>query len=172
MKRKAESDFRGPAASARVSASDVGVEGRFGRDFRNSLILLHVTMAHGVLPYNCFTPMMRNRKQRVAQDPIAAPNAGPSFPPGAAWADREACVSILSRVADNIDLLLFSRVDDRRPSCIIPIDPLTHHYWHGQPPKPDLSDAIDLAPEDHPRSTGNLPSRACFNGLPSRARHL
>ncbi len=41
--------------------------------------------------------------------------------------------SIFSRTAASIELLLFDRVDDARPSRVIPIDPLanrTYHYWH------------------------------------------
>jgi glycogen operon protein len=41
--------------------------------------------------------------------------------------------SVYSRGATGVDLLLFDRVDDTRPSRVIPIDPVasrTYHYWH------------------------------------------
>ncbi len=41
--------------------------------------------------------------------------------------------SIFSRSAATIELLFFDRVDDARPSRIIPLDPYsnrTYHYWH------------------------------------------
>jgi glycogen operon protein len=41
--------------------------------------------------------------------------------------------SVFSRSAASIDLLFFDRVNDDRPSRVIPIDPLTnrtYHYWH------------------------------------------
>jgi len=41
--------------------------------------------------------------------------------------------SVYSRSASAVDLLLFDRDDDSRPSRVIPIDPVanrTYHYWH------------------------------------------
>jgi len=41
--------------------------------------------------------------------------------------------SVFRRSAASIELLFFDRVDDARPSRVIPIDPLanrTYHYWH------------------------------------------
>jgi glycogen operon protein len=41
--------------------------------------------------------------------------------------------SVFSRSASSVELLFFDRVDDQRPSRIIPIDPATnrtYHYWH------------------------------------------
>ena len=41
--------------------------------------------------------------------------------------------SVFSRGATAVDLLLFDREDDPRPTRVIPIDPLTnrtYHYWH------------------------------------------
>jgi len=56
-----------------------------------------------------------------------------SFPIGATLAAGGANFSIYSRSAEKIELLFFDRVDDARPSRVIPIDPLTsrsYHYWH------------------------------------------
>jgi len=45
--------------------------------------------------------------------------------------------SLFSRSATGVELLLFDRVDDARPSRVIALDPRTHrtyHYWHGLVP--------------------------------------
>jgi len=76
---------------------------------------------------------MRSQQQIVWRVPKAAPKASRSFPLGATLTAGGANFSIFSRTAAGIDLLLFDRVDDARPSRIIPIDPLvnrTYHYWH------------------------------------------
>ena len=67
------------------------------------------------------------------QAPLARPKSGRSFPLGVTLAPGGANFSVFSRSADRIDLLFFDRVDDARPSRVIPIDPLTnrtYHYWH------------------------------------------
>ena len=77
--------------------------------------------------------MMRYEEQAVLQARLAAPTTGRSFPIGAALVPGGANFSIFSRSAVSIELLFFDRVDDARPSRIIPIDPLvnlTYHYWH------------------------------------------
>ena len=59
--------------------------------------------------------------------------AGRSYPIGATLAPGGANFSVFSRSAAKIDLQFFDRVDDGRPSRVIPIDPAanhTYHYWH------------------------------------------
>ena len=61
------------------------------------------------------------------------PTTGRSFPIGATLMTGGANVSVFSRNAARIELLFFDRVDDARPSRVIPIDPAanrTYHYWH------------------------------------------
>ena len=77
--------------------------------------------------------MMSDHEQTVLQAPLAQPKNGRSFPLGVTLAPGGANFSVFSRSADRIDLLFFDRVDDARPSRVIPIDPLTnrtYHYWH------------------------------------------
>jgi glycogen operon protein len=65
--------------------------------------------------------------------PLAAPATGHSFPLGATLVAGGANFSVFSRSAAGIELLLFDRVEDARPSRVIPIDPAanrTYHYWH------------------------------------------
>ena len=52
---------------------------------------------------------------------------------GATLVSGGANFSVFSRSATGIELLLFDRADDARPSRVIPIDPSTnrtYHYWH------------------------------------------
>jgi glycogen operon protein len=59
--------------------------------------------------------------------------AGAAFPLGATLTHGGLHFSVYSRSATAVDLLLFDRVDDARPSRVIPIDPATnrtYHYWH------------------------------------------
>jgi len=61
------------------------------------------------------------------------PPRGRSFPIGATLVDGGANFSVFSRSADFIELLLFDRADDSRPSRVIRMDPCvnrTYHYWH------------------------------------------
>src|SRR5271169_1529853 len=77
--------------------------------------------------------MIRSQQQTVMQAPLPAPTTGRSFPIGATLAPGGANFSIFSRSASKIELLFFDRVDDARPSRVIPIDPClnrTYHYWH------------------------------------------
>ena len=76
---------------------------------------------------------MLDRQQTALKAPLAAPATGRSFPIGATLADGGANFSLFSRSAAGIELLFFDRVDDARPSRVIPIDPClnrTYHYWH------------------------------------------
>ena len=76
---------------------------------------------------------MMCEEQAVLENPVAVRSNGNSHPLGAALINGGANFSIFSRSAASIDLLFFDRVDDARPSRVIPIDPLanrTYHYWH------------------------------------------
>jgi isoamylase len=56
-----------------------------------------------------------------------------SFPLGATLVNGGANFSVFSRSADCIELLLFDRGDDSRPSRVVRMDPSanrTYHYWH------------------------------------------
>jgi isoamylase len=72
-------------------------------------------------------------QQFVSPLPVAASVVGHSFPIGATLVPGGANFSVFSRSATGIDLLLFDRADDARPSRVIAIDPCTnrtYHYWH------------------------------------------
>jgi isoamylase len=59
--------------------------------------------------------------------------SGSTYPLGATVLPGGVNFSIFSRGASDIDLLLFDRVDDARPTRVIRIDPArdrTYHYWH------------------------------------------
>ena len=76
---------------------------------------------------------MSSARQGVMEKPLSAPTSGRSFPIGATLVTGGANFSIFSRSAASIELLFFDRVEDARPSRVIPIDPLanrTYHYWH------------------------------------------
>ena len=69
----------------------------------------------------------------ATQKPVPLPGTGLSFPIGATLVNGGANFSVFSRSAHRIELLLFDRVDDARPSSVIPMDPSanrTYHYWH------------------------------------------
>ncbi len=58
---------------------------------------------------------------------------GRSFPLGAMITRHGVNFSVFSRTAAAIEILLFDRVDDARPSRVIPLHPVrnrTYHYWH------------------------------------------
>src|SRR5580704_19431120 len=58
---------------------------------------------------------------------------GRSAPLGASVVPGGVNFSVYSRSASAVDLLLFDRDDDNRPSRVIPIDSpsnRTYHYWH------------------------------------------
>ncbi len=76
---------------------------------------------------------MLHQQQTVVKAPLAAPTTGRSFPLGATMVHGGANFSLFSRSAARIELLFFDRVDDARPSRVIPLDPSvsrTYHYWH------------------------------------------
>jgi len=62
-----------------------------------------------------------------------AESEGQSYPLGATILPDGVNFSLFSRSASAVELLLFDREDDARPSRVIPIDPAanrTYHYWH------------------------------------------
>lgn len=62
-----------------------------------------------------------------------SPSPGQSSPLGATVVDDGVNFSLFARYATRVELLLFDREDDARPSRRVPIDPATHrtyHYWH------------------------------------------
>jgi glycogen operon protein len=68
--------------------------------------------------------------------PIVTP--GRSSPLGATLVNGGANFSVFSRNAAGIELLLFDREDDSRPSYVIPLDPVSsrsYHYWHAFVPE-------------------------------------
>jgi len=76
---------------------------------------------------------MSGAKKGLKEKQLLASATGRSFPIGATLVTGGANFSVFSRSAASIELLFFDRVDDARPSRVIPIDPLadrTYHYWH------------------------------------------
>ena len=76
---------------------------------------------------------MFSAREGVREKPLPAPATGRSSPIGATLVSGGANFSVFSRSAARIELLFFDRVDDSRPSRVIPIDPFanrTYHYWH------------------------------------------
>jgi isoamylase len=60
-------------------------------------------------------------------------STGRSYPLGATTLSDGVNFSVFSRGATAVELLLFDREDDKRPTRLIPIDPATnrsYHYWH------------------------------------------
>ena len=58
---------------------------------------------------------------------------GRSAPLGASVVDGGVNFSLFSRSATGVELLLFDRQDDARPSSVMSLDPVanrTYHYWH------------------------------------------
>src|SRR5215470_11799838 len=69
----------------------------------------------------------------AASATIADTAIGSSAPLGASVVPGGVNFSVYSRSASAVDLLLFDREDERRPSRVISIDPVenrTYHYWH------------------------------------------
>ena len=64
----------------------------------------------------------------VVENPDAVPRPGCSYPIGATLLPGGANFSVFSRSAAKIELLFFDRVDDGRPSRVIPIDPVSEPY--------------------------------------------
>src|SRR5271165_682044 len=78
------------------------------------------------------TAMSSAREGVMEKSPPAA-TIGRSLPIGATLVSGGANFSVFSRSAERIELLFFDRVEDARPSRVIPIDPFanrTYHYWH------------------------------------------
>ena len=64
---------------------------------------------------------------------VAADPQGRSFPLGATLCPGGANFSVFSKHSTAVQLLLFERADDARPSRVIELDPRTdrtYHYWH------------------------------------------
>ena len=74
--------------------------------------------------------LMRVLDQVVVAKPVSAPSAGRSFPIGVTLLPSGANFSVFSRSAAAIELLFFDRLDDARPSRVIPVANHTYHYWH------------------------------------------
>ena len=90
----------------------------------------------GMTPLGASAPL-EELQRRVGFEParaaFTAPASGQSYPLGASLVPGGVNFSIYSRSASSVDLLLFDRDDDRRPSRVIPIDGIknrTYHYWH------------------------------------------
>ncbi len=72
-------------------------------------------------------------REEVKTSAVAMERTGRSFPLGATLVESGANFSVFSRTAECIELLLFDRADDSRPSRVIRMDPCvnrTYHYWH------------------------------------------
>jgi isoamylase len=72
-------------------------------------------------------------RKEIDVSAAAMPVTGRSFPIGATLVQGGANFSVFSRSAEGIELLLFDRADDNRPSRVIRMDPCanrTYHYWH------------------------------------------
>jgi pullulanase/glycogen debranching enzyme len=66
-----------------------------------------------------------------------ADSTGRSYPLGATVFPDGINFSVFSRGASAVELLLFEREDDTRPTRVIPIDAAanrTYHYWHAGGP--------------------------------------
>ena len=77
--------------------------------------------------------VMSSAREGVREKPLSVPTTGRSLPIGATLVSGGANFSVFSRSAERIELLFFDRVEDVRPSRVIPIDPFTnrtYHYWH------------------------------------------
>jgi isoamylase len=71
--------------------------------------------------------------EKVSAAASRAEGRGRSYPLGATVFPDGVNFSVFSRGASAVELLLFDREDDARPSRIISIDPAvncTYHYWH------------------------------------------
>src|SRR3954453_5261352 len=69
----------------------------------------------------------------VGQEKVPALSAtarGRSYPLGATLVPGGANFSVFSRSASSVELVFFDRVDDTRPSAVVPVVDRTYHYWH------------------------------------------
>src|SRR5262245_29151918 len=72
-------------------------------------------------------------KTAIAVEEATLTSNGVSSPLGATVIGGGVNFSLFSRTATGIELLLFNRADDSKPSRIIALDPCdnrTYHYWH------------------------------------------
>src|SRR5271154_2465654 len=61
------------------------------------------------------------------------PTEGESFPIGATVVDGGVNFCLFSRTASEVELAFFDRAEDKTPSRVVHIDPVTnrtYHYWH------------------------------------------
>ena len=101
--------------------------------------------------------VMPHERRVVEENLVPAVAAGHSHPLGATLIPGGANFSIFSRNATGIELLLFDRVDDSRPSRVIPIDPLTnrtYHYWHVFVPGVQAGQIYGFRATDHSNQIG------------------
>src|SRR6266850_568952 len=73
------------------------------------------------------------RVEKMSAAANRAESTGRSYPLGAMSFPDGVNFSVFSRGASAVELLLFDREDDTRPTRVIPIDPAanrTYHYWH------------------------------------------
>jgi len=71
--------------------------------------------------------------ERSFRPPAVVPALPGASPLGATVLDGGVNFSVFSKHASGVELLFFDRVDDARPSRVIPISPVTnrqYHYWH------------------------------------------
>src|SRR6185437_7802181 len=104
--------------------------------------------------------------KREAAD-SAESRMGRSFPLGAEVVNGGVNFSVFSKEASLVELLLFGRVEDERPSRIIPLDSTAQRTWHywtpsflGLPPGRSTviaREALSL----HPKGCGSM-ARSCF----------
>jgi glycogen operon protein len=73
--------------------------------------------------------MATYQEQAVLEAPAIGSTTVRSVPIEATLSAGSANFSVFSRGATGIELLFFDRVDDARPSRVIPIDPCSYHYW-------------------------------------------
>ena len=70
---------------------------------------------------------------QITTSGITTADRGKSFPLGAAVCPDGVNFSVFSKHGTAVDLLLFERVDESKPSRVIALDPRTnrtYHYWH------------------------------------------
>ena len=90
-------------------------------------------MTRGAIRWPLEYATMSSATETVAEHPVPIWKTGHSFPIGATLVNGGANFSVFSRSAERIELLLFDRADDSRPSRVIRMDPSanrTYHYWH------------------------------------------
>ena len=80
------------------------------------------------------TPPPASERRTVSRGQVQAPvRTGQSAPLGATVVPDGVNFSLFSRRAVAVDLLLFERADDGKPSRTVRLNPIanrTYHYWH------------------------------------------